>query len=162
MTVTHQRPLPLTGVVIHLPTVDYAGARAMLGCDEREIAGLVAEGVITWAWNIACRASARPEMRFLAASVKAAQAHRESGTPVPELEEAAVIRLLLGPKAGKPFLRGTDFTRAFNCVPNHTLNLCLDKSLLTTNGNDWRPGPGGSPCIRMDSFRRFVCERRIS
>jgi hypothetical protein len=47
-------------------------------------------------------------------------------------------------------------------VPNHTLNLCLDKSLLTTNGNDWRPGPGGSPCIRMDSFRRFVCERRIS
>lgn len=146
-----QLPLPLR-IPVWIPTLTLAGARGALGVSEDEVRGMINDGEIGWAWNIATRGAARVELRILAAALP-------DLTQPPDLALDSVVRLVYGPQ--RPWVWGKDFYRAWNCDSGHLFNLLKDRSIKILPKTDWRRGRGGSPCVTWNSAVEFLKNRRV-
>lgn len=184
-----QRSLPLR-VHLRLPMLDIAAVRAALGVGEDDVLNLIEDGHLAWAWDIATKGAVKAEMRILAQTVVSYQQALVNGVRTDELPFAEVVKIVFIGAHQRPWLWGRELVRAFNCSSEHVLNLIREGSLNLLPGHSvpgaagpgsrvsrlgpapdpkskmldpvpgWRRGPGGSPCVALESVLRFMRERR--
>jgi hypothetical protein len=148
-----QKFLPLRAE-LRLPTVDLAGARAILDLRENEIKSLIDCGDLV-AWNIATQSSQKIERRILTVSARDFADNRKRA-----IEESEIIRRVYGSE--RPFIFGTFFFRAWNCDSGHMINLLEEGSLTKLANTDYRRGRNGTPCITWASALAFLNSRRLA
>jgi hypothetical protein len=143
---------------LRLPTVDLAGARAILGETVEEIVDQVDTLQIP-AWDISVSPSGaeRRELRLSAVACR----NLAEGKPV-NLDLDDITRRIYGLE--RPFLKGTWFARSWNCERKTVLRLCesgvLD-CIPLADGSKWSPGRNGTPAITWKSALAFLKSRRI-
>ncbi len=176
-----QRSLPLR-VQLWLPMVDVAAVRAALGVNEDEVLDLIEDGQLAWAWDISTEAAEKAEVRILARCVREYQMFgdkdRLAGGNPRDITFEEVVQIVFPGHQTRPWVWGRELARAFNCSSDHVLNLIRGGSLCLLPGHvvpkavprstpnhqpatiGWRRGPGGSPCVALESVLRFLKERR--
>jgi hypothetical protein len=159
MPLAVQKFLPIRCELV-LPTVDLAGARAILGLHENEIKDLVDTKTIP-AWDISLDPAAknedghhRRELRLHARSCR----NWAEGKPIEDDEDKLILHLYGGTR---PFIPGTRFFRAWNCDSGHAINLIAAKVLKLIAGTDYGQGRGNTPCITWASAVDFLKTRRL-
>jgi hypothetical protein len=141
-----------------LPMLDLGGARALLGLHEERIKVQIELGALI-AWDLARTGAARRQYRILAASACL--------WPKPHvLPEAELILRVYGPAPAAPVRRfawlwGAEFSRAWNCDCDHTVNLVRDGALSLMPRTGYGRGRGGSPRITWASAIEFLRARRL-
>lgn len=160
MTSAVQKFLPIRAE-LRLPTVDLAGARAILGLHENEIKLLVDDLAIP-AWDIATKdgRKVRRELRLLALAARDYADGRHHDYPDAEITRRIYGTGLAG-AVERPYILGTEFFAAWNCDSGHVINLLRDGSLKPLKSTDWSRGRNGTPCIDWSSAIAFLKTRRI-
>ncbi len=145
-------------VSVRLPMLDLAGARALLGLHKDRIREQIELGELT-AWDISRGGGSRRQYRILGASARLwPKAH---AMPEPEL----ILRVYGPAPEGHlhrvRWLGGCDFSRAWNCDSDHTLNLIRDGVLALVPNTSYGRGQGRTPRITWASAIEFLRARRL-
>ena len=125
----------------------------LLDRNEDEILAAVESGVLAWAWDIACQASQRRELRIWRGSLLAVM----HGERAKELSEDQVYHSILPPRA----IRTTELQRLWSCSSTHVSHLLADGSLPA----DARPRRSGTMSVtRVEAglVREFLRSRRVT
>jgi hypothetical protein len=144
----------------HRPTVGMEGAKHLMDCGEDQVLELIETGEISHAWNIGLGADRR-EVRILRTAIDRYLQLPAGARAKSELSEQAVRSLLLPPAHRKPFLTNPEIQRSLNCVSAHVLNLVEAGELELQVGTGYRTGPTGTALVTVQSFERFLQNRRM-
>jgi len=156
MPPTLQRKLILTDESL-CPMITIEGARERLpGHDEDDILALIEEGAIEFAWNIGL--GERREVRMLKRAVEFCAA--TGGARRLNWSDARVAAEVLK-GSDKPWIEGVRLKLLLNCSSTQVISLVEAKALAVMPGTSWDRGPGNSPQISTESFKRFLVTRRI-
>lgn len=164
MPATLQRKLVIKDQpTLVLATID--AARLQLpGHDEDDILGLIDEGFLAFAWNIALSHSddSRREIRIWPDCIdwyaKAQGKGQYSRTQAQVLNTLAPAR----PGVRQDFVTSRRLRLLFNCGSTHIFNLIASKQLAVLPGTSWNTGPNGAAIIGLASVHRFLQSRRIA
>lgn len=163
--------------LLHVPakhlTLDLAGARQRLRCDDGDVECLLEQGALAWVWNIATPGADKRALRFLVSELVAIERlaadnpalfdrmmFQRAQSPSHSRLATGVVRELFGDE--KPFVDGTVFRRAFNCDSKHVINLITARVLAVLPNTQWRRGHNGTPAITWASAVRFAEQRRLA
>lgn len=145
-----------TGAVqVRRPTVDNAGARALLDCEDWQLTRIVDEGLIRGVVNIAAASTERRQLRY---AVVAIEEYRRG--QLPERTDVALTEIIFGKPQTEVAARWV--YRALNFTPAHFYRLTTAKVIRTIKGKSPHAGPGGSAFVAWGELVRFVEQRRVA
>jgi hypothetical protein len=146
-------------IVLHRPLVDrWTASAATENVSECEIMGLIEEGLITYAFDITCKAANKQAVRILSHSLAAYQEFLRTGKKPRYPEFYEVMNLILPPP---PEIKAVELARLFSCSAEHMINLVRERLVKVAHGKKWGPGRNNSPLILRASIVEFLEERQI-
>jgi hypothetical protein len=130
----------------------------LLDATPGKVLGMIEDGTLRWAWNIAARKSRSREVRVLADSV----ADVLNGRPAqPETgDEWVVVAESIIP-ASRPSVTAPELAQTFSCGTRHLMGLISAGELPASNARNIRRGPGGSAVIARQSVLAWLKSRRV-
>ena len=154
------KPAPSQLPAIHTrPLMSTSAVTWRLDCDQAQLAAMVEDGRLLWAFDISLRQGEQPGcLRVLTESVEEAAAGRQRTYRDEEAEWRRVVSLIF---PSKVTIVTCELARALNCGRQQALDLIHGQNFQLVPGRRIRRGPGGSPLIQTASAAVWLRERRV-
>lgn len=149
--------VPYLGPFEHRPLLPMETAMVSLDLDEDAILGLIEQGKLLWAFNVASPGARKRQPRIWARSL-VHYVLRFPQPAAPEYSEASVIRSLLPHE--KLVLTCPELRRLFCVSQGHIANLIRLRALEGLN--DPHQGPSGVARVSRASVVDFLSKRRMT
>jgi hypothetical protein len=140
------------------PLMPISAVMTWLDLDEDDVLGLVEEGALPWAFDIASDSAQRRAIRVLAESVWDLTRKQTRSYGDEESEWKRVAGLIF---PAKETIVVCELARALNCCRGLARMMVQAKQFCLVPGSICRPGPGGSPQIVTASAAEWLRKRRV-